>query len=81
MPRTSHIEKDNRMSTPVYGHVKQMVRRIAKQSPDDAKGIDSVYVIDQELEGWYEMGYHLLTTHYVGTTTDSMDVLYILVRE
>ena len=86
MPRTKKIvEGDVEMTDEVqpqeiYGDVKQMVRRIAKGFPDPDHGVDDVKSVDKELGEWSKAGYRLFNTHYLGSTPESYDVMYILVR-
>ena len=80
-PRKITLGEDTEMTDATYGDVKQMVRRISKgniTNPDS--GLDSVYDVDAELNKWYEAGYKLFNTHYLGISTDSYDVLYVLTK-
>ncbi len=63
------------------GAVKQLIRWISKQnvtSPD--MEFDRVQDIDTELAAYYDLGYKLFATHYLGQNPEAFGVLYILTK-
>lgn len=80
-PRKITLEGDVEMVEEFYGDVKQMVRRIAKGFPLPEQGIDTVFDVDKELDQWSRQGYRLFNTHYLGSTPESYDVMYVLVKK
>jgi len=79
-PRKITLEEDTIMAEEFYGDVKQMVRKIAKLAPNAETGVDTVFEVDAELDKWYKAGYRLFNTHFLASSLDSYDVLYVLVK-
>lgn len=62
--------------------VKQLIRWISKTNVSRADaGFDSVQSIDAELTAYYELGYRLFASHYLGENPEGYGVLYVLVHE
>lgn len=60
--------------------VKQIVRYIAKGTPQPQANFYSVEEVDAYVDSWLKQGYSLFNTHYIGEVPEAFGILYILVR-
>ena len=59
-------------------YVKQIVRYLSTSGQYD-EGAEPVWAVDQYLDAWYQQGYVLKDTHYMGQNPEGIGVLYVLV--
>lgn len=62
------------------GHVAThtMVRKIG--AADGVGGVVSVTTVDAELKTWFDKGYELFNTHYIGLDAGVINMMYVLVK-
>lgn len=77
-PRKITLGDDTRMAA--YYEVKQLIRKIAMQYPEQTD-VDSIEEVDKSLDEWYKLGYRLFNTHVLSSSNDkTTNVLYVLHR-
>ena len=61
-------------------YVKQIIRYISRTAGDPQANHWSVQEIDAYLDAWYQQGYKLYNTHYLGENPEGFGVLYIMTK-
>lgn len=61
--------------------IHHMVRAISRSGADNPSGARSLQTLEAEIKAWFDKGYKLFATHYLGTDPEFYQMMYILVKE
>ena len=78
MARKPTLSGDYEMTENVM-KVKQLQRVIAKDLSGMQHGALSIEQVDALLSSWFDKGYKLFNTHYIGESPDGYSMIYVLV--
>lgn len=77
----TEVETTSRkVRAPKTPSVKQIIRYISIESRPDG-GSQAVDAIDAYVGSWIDLGYKLVSTHYIGQNPNGIGIIYILARQ